>query len=668
MKRSMLLKTSVLCLGFAGLTQLAFAGQVTTDESNVFTLGEIVVGDSSRVQDVAINNTVTAEEIESLGATTAAEALAFVPGVNLVQTTKGTSNITIQGFQQKDILVLIDGVPYYETKNGPLDLQQIPASIIGKIEVIKGASSVLYGPNAMGGVVNIITKKGVEGFAGSARVELGRDGYNREVASLNYGAENGFSVLGTVDYRRRDALRFSDSYQPVATKIKGDPTGRPNPRVIDDGGKKNNSELESLSLWTRLGYAPTDEAEVYASLYHYELERGRLFSDSYNKVKGAFSTFARYDSYRDMGVDLGGRVQTNDWLALRTMAFYHNHKDDCSFYESENLANKLATSTWDDDSYGVSIFSDMDLNRFGDLTLTAQYREDKHKDRHEKIDPYKHSKSDTFTLAGQETISWGPLSTVLGVGWNHFDVSEIAGNDDGYDSDSIDPMLGLTWTGESGLRLFGSVAKKTRFPTFSDMQDKSGKVYVLDPEKNINYTAGAEYLFFDRTNVTLSAFYNDVEDGIDTVMIAGNKTPTNIDSAKIYGIELSTDTEITERVNLGIDYTWTHARNDSADRRSDYLEDTPEHAIGTKISYQVPMIEAKFTLHGLWKIDNYILVGDGENVAEDSFVLDLSLLKDFDNGFTAGAYINNLLDADYYEGNGMASNGFNFKFIVQYAF
>ena len=669
MQRSMFLKTSVFCL--LGLVGTAYAqDKVETQNENIFSLGEIVVADTTSVQDIAIHNTVTAEEIEQLGATTAAEALKFVPGVNVVQTPKGEAKVNIQGFEQSDILVLIDGVPYYEAKAGSLDLNQIPSSIIGKIVVTKGASSVLYGPNALGGVINIVTKKGVEGFSGTVQAEGGGGGYGRTLASINYGAENGFSVLATADYKRRDSLRFSDDYEPVAAKVKGDSTSTlPSTRVIDYGGKKDNSDLESLNLWTRLGYAPTDEAEVYASVYRFDMERGRPFSDTGNKVKNAskyeFSTFGRYDSYEDMGVDLGGKVQANDWLTFRALAFYHWHEDQYSSYQDETLADKIATSTWQDDSYGGSLFSDMDLDQWGNLSLTMQYKEDKHRDRKSETSAYGNSKSNTFTLAAEDTITFGQFTGVVGIGWHRFEVEEIENLDQGYTEDTFDPMIGLTWTGESGLRIFGSVAKKTRFPSFSDMENES--IYaLLDPQKNINYTLGAEYFFFDVTNVVVSGFYNDVEDlfGEDST----TEAPINIGNAEFYGVELTTSTDIGDRWNLGLDYTYTHARNTSDDRESDYIEDVPEHIIGASVGYQIPVIEAAANLRGLWRIDNYIQADSKGDVSEDSLVFDLSVIKKLDNGVTLAGYLNNILDADYYDSDGIASNGFSFKFVASYDF
>ncbi len=665
MNRKILFAVSVFSLSLFLMASHTMAQEKT---DNLFTLGEIVVEDTSGVQDIAISNTITAQEIESMGAANAAEALQYVPGVNVVRTAKGELNINIQGFEQKNILVLIDGVPYYETKNGPLDLQQIPASIIGKIEVTKGASSVLYGPNALGGVVNIITRKGIKGIAGSVSAEGGLGGYHRGTATLNYGAENGFSILGTVDYRKRDTLNFSDDYEPRKTDIryKGPSDGRPIPRVVDAGDKKNNSDLESLNLWTRLGFAPTEKLEMYASLYRFDMERGRPFSDVHNMVNfpKKYSSFGRYDEYVDTGADVGGKISLNDWWDLRAMAFYHSHQDEYTSYVSENLAQKISTCTWDDDSYGFSLFSDTNLNRFGELSVSAQYREDKHTQKPDVNDPWEDSESSTLTFAAEDTLSFGQFTTVLGLAYHNFDAKKIAGLD-GYTNGELDPMAGVTWTAKNGVQIFGSIAQKTRFPTFGDMEEK-GKMYILDPEKNINYSLGTKYCFFDKAHVALSGFYNDITDRIEKDT---NKVPWNIDEAQIYGIELETNTDITDRISMGLNYVYTHARNESADRDSDYLADVPEDTFFASLGYMIPKIETRFIVRGTYK-GGVIYNADAADGDEKEYiaVVDLSLIKKWDSGLSLGGHIYNLFDQDYYDGKGMACNGFDCKMVVQYDF
>ena len=81
---------------------------------------------------------MTAEEIKARNARTVAEALATTPGIRVSTGRKNEPNVSIHGFDQSKILVLIDGVPYYETNYGKLDLNQIPTDNIARIEVTKG--------------------------------------------------------------------------------------------------------------------------------------------------------------------------------------------------------------------------------------------------------------------------------------------------------------------------------------------------------------------------------------------------------------------------------------------------------------------------------------------------------------------------------------------------
>ncbi len=141
----------------------ATATATTTTHNNEFTLGEVIVTGEQQVVNLATTvNEVSTADLKARGAETAADALKMLPGVDVQTGGKGQSYVSIRGFEQSDLKVLIDGVPVYEQYYRSLDLSQIPVDSIAKVTVTKGASSVLYGANTMGGVINIITKRGTE--------------------------------------------------------------------------------------------------------------------------------------------------------------------------------------------------------------------------------------------------------------------------------------------------------------------------------------------------------------------------------------------------------------------------------------------------------------------------------------------------------------------------
>ena len=155
----------MMCLCIAHMLGSAWAQETTVSKGSegyeVFDLGEIYVTAEKMPasKEVTVTTEITAEEIKATNSRTVAEALRYVPGVIVSTGRKNEPGIQIRGLNQSRALILIDGVPYYETNYGKLDLNQIPVDNVAKIEITKGASSVLYGPNALAGVVNIITKK-----------------------------------------------------------------------------------------------------------------------------------------------------------------------------------------------------------------------------------------------------------------------------------------------------------------------------------------------------------------------------------------------------------------------------------------------------------------------------------------------------------------------------
>lgn len=102
---------------------------------------------------------ITAEDLQMVTTGTLANALEFIPGVVITRSQKDGYNIMMQGFDGDRVLVLVDGLPLTSPTGESVDLDQISANDIARIEIIRGAASALYGSSAMGGVVNIFTKE-----------------------------------------------------------------------------------------------------------------------------------------------------------------------------------------------------------------------------------------------------------------------------------------------------------------------------------------------------------------------------------------------------------------------------------------------------------------------------------------------------------------------------
>ncbi|PAJ73419.1 hypothetical protein CJF42_16020 [Pseudoalteromonas sp. NBT06-2] len=115
---------------------------------------------------------IDGETLKAISQGTLAKVLDFIPGVVVNRSVKDGYNIQMQGFGSKHVLILVDGQSLISPANSSVDLDHISASDIDQIEVIKGAASVLHGSSAMGGVINILTKKRQGSYA-SAFYETG---------------------------------------------------------------------------------------------------------------------------------------------------------------------------------------------------------------------------------------------------------------------------------------------------------------------------------------------------------------------------------------------------------------------------------------------------------------------------------------------------------------
>ncbi|HDM75772.1 MAG TPA: hypothetical protein ENG51_04795, partial [Deltaproteobacteria bacterium] len=292
-KRFMLvfIALSIVCWGHARAEDNA-----REKDFKVYTLGQIVVtGKKQAEKETGISTVMTAEEIKATNSHTVPEALGHLPGVYVTTGWKNEPDVTIHGFDQSHILVLIDGVPYYETKYGELDLNQITTDNVSKIVVEKGNQSVLYGANAEAGLINIITKKPSEKPSLSAKLEVGEKNATR--ISVSHGMKWGvLNYWLNYTHKNSDAWRLSHNFDPRLGTIRYRSGGSVT-AYLENGRKfRDNSDYKNDSFWAKVGVEPSSDSEYYLNFHYVNTEKGsppNLDSASVFGSKPAFSHFAR---------------------------------------------------------------------------------------------------------------------------------------------------------------------------------------------------------------------------------------------------------------------------------------------------------------------------------------------------------------------------------------
>lgn len=229
---------------------------------------------------------ITREEIVQSGALSIPEALRLLPGVIVRETSAGNFDVNIRGlnnlppnggFQEQDnrnSLVMIDGRPVYNYFSGGTFWETLPVSIqdIEKIELVRGPVSALYGPNAVTGAINIITRyPETEGAYTNASVELGNQGTLRASNVFGFRFGDRLSILGSANITHRDR-QSDDFYSLVSNEFAPTPVGftnylTPAPLTLSEEAFASNypnveRSIERLAMNAYVRWLPLDKAQL----------------------------------------------------------------------------------------------------------------------------------------------------------------------------------------------------------------------------------------------------------------------------------------------------------------------------------------------------------------------------------------------------------------------
>nr|WP_319394042.1 TonB-dependent receptor [uncultured Desulfobacter sp.] len=665
------LKIKKILFPAAVLLMLSAPALADTTDDQVFNLGEVVVtGEKTTVNNATTVTEVSMKDIAAKGATTAADALKFLPGVYVQSGGKGEAHVSIRGFEQRQIKVLIDGVPARESYAGTVDLSMLPADSISKITITKGASSVLYGANTMGGVINIITKKGTKTPQTSVSVSFGD--YNTAHYSAGHGGVIGNEGIVNywigAGYQISDGYRLSRDFDPNNSD-----TGR-GTQYNEDGGARDLSDYQKKDLNMKIGVDPGGESSLYLSFDYVDNERG---------MPTFFNRYWAYDHWKQWQLSLAGEHRISEMLKLKARLYYVNHEDgitDVSWTGHETSGKKwFEKSYYDDDTLGGELQATINFVPWNTLRIGGNFMEDNHKEGN-------YLSADCYSvLQGWSSVGWEPeeeytaqtwtialedeftlferLSVVLGLSYDVFEPTKTSSQPAPGQTDAVNPQIGLVYDFDNNTTLHASVGRKTRFPSLKELySDLVGGNWDLDPEQTMAYEVGAAHTFTGNIRTNLVFFYNDVEDLIDMITVDGDKVYVNINEAVIYGAEAGISIPVTDRMDVNLNYTYMSTEDKSNNGRD--LEGRPRHRINLGVGYRFSFgltadLNTSYNCHQYWEnSDTYAW-----EKLPDSFLVNLKLTQKLPNigkmapeVFVLGT---NLLDEDYYETNG-PEPGFNF--------
>ena len=649
MKKVLLFSASILALGVspsfaqtAGSVSKAAAPQAVdqaeinqNSNNNIFRLGEIAVSVVDDTTQVGSRTTVTAEEISAYtDSNTLEKALNLLPSVTETQVgRRNEKSVSIRGFEMRQIAVMVDGVQSAMPYDYYPDLQTYTTGSLSEIQVSKGLSSVLAGPNTMGGIINMVTKRPEKEIEGNLTVtaKFGNSGaYNGILTSGNVGTNQGnWYLQAGATYNDINRWSVSDNYSPVQnTGNHFFQAGKDYyfPLVNENGGFRDGSSSQAEAANIKLGFTP-NETDEYVIAYNYsnmEYDIPVYAGQSYTSMAGSRPTddeklayqltkpfYRSYPYYKKQTIYSLTNTALGDTGYVKTRLFYDtfkNRMDSLEFADATltTMRNESGfPSLFNDYDFGGSVETGADLFKDNTTKIAFHYRKDVHRSKELGDDDWSRVADDTYSVALENTWHANEKTDVI-VGasydWLRVDTVKNAGIDDyAVEDDSFNPMAAVRYHYSDEGTVYAGVAQKSRFATQkSRFGTRTGNgTGIPNPdlkaEKAVNYEIGISDTV---GNVTFdaAAFYTDVRDTNLEVVVPSAECDSgfcyqtqNFGKSRVYGLELASVIRMTDSFDLGLAYTYMEKELRSSIAKAEDLKPTnvPKH---------------KLTVYGDWRV------------------------------------------------------------------
>lgn len=605
---SPVLIASALMLSILGSNATAQAPSEST-----FTMDEIVIIGTRTAalrDDLPMQvSVITQDDIRNSGSVNVAEILSDSGEIYIRQSGSSGGRITLRGMSHSDVLFLIDGMRVNGELNKTYELDRIPAGMIERIEIVKGSASLLYGSEAMGGVINIITRKGQDDFGSDIQL---LHGANRDGIDLNM-----FASRGDTRYRlfashlERDAFTRSETAQltikniPIS-QVSGDAFAPLRSSLADEyvvnRDYQDNMSLSYLSAGLQHRFSEQLTFDLHASYLHEVKGRDFISANyltAYQDNKGRPIQVQRLPSEQ---LDDNSRLTIAaaiEYSPLKELDIHYS-----AFFSRYDKDTRAYTPLWQEVGYGSreASMSNLDQSVTKHMThnLTASYSLSPQNRvlvgaEHRTIN--RHSAGFVVNNGAHEAIfaqhefkPFEPLNLVYGARHEQDPAGEskttlsLGGSyalrrglwlksnfSQGFRSADAEELY-INQTNINGRQLLGSTiidGNKTESWSLRPETSETIELGMLATGKNYRFE--------------LFGFDTHFNDRISRTRIDNNITTyDNIDKSRIRGFETSLKLNISDNFSTHFTYAKTEAKNTTDDSR---IYRTPESLASVQLSY-----------------------------------------------------------------------------------
>ncbi|MBR2629219.1 MAG: TonB-dependent receptor [Alistipes sp.] len=512
------------------------------------TLDQVVVTGTRTpklLKDVPIVTRVISDlDIKRMDATNISDLLQTeLPGIEFSYSMNQQTSLNMSGFGGNSVLFLVDGERLAGETLDNVDYSRLNMDNVQRIEIVKGAASSLYGSNAVGGVVNIISRESQEPWSVNINGRYGAHNEQRYGGSVGFNAGR-FNSMTNVQYTSIDAIDLSK--------------GTDNEEVGDYSMIYGNS---TLNIKERLIYTPIDNLKFTARAGYFFRERN--------------SSESQKERYRSFTGGLKGNYNITD-------------KDDL----------ELAYSFDQYDKSDYLVLNDLDVRDYSNVqhTLRALYNHtfaDKHiltvggDYMRDYLMSYQFTDGGSYiqhTADAFAQFDWNPhkkFNLIAGLRFDYFSEAKLS---------HLSPKLGLMYKLRN-CSLRGSYAGGFRAPTLKEMHMNfyMGNIFMiygnpdLKPESSHNLSLSAEYMKGNH-NLTVTGFYNIVDNRITTAwnQALGGQVYTNMSRLQVMGVDANASGKYRCGISWRLSYAYTY---EHIKKGEPMLSATRPHTATARIAY-----------------------------------------------------------------------------------
>lgn len=450
----------------------------------------------------------------------------------------GLKSVSIRGTGATQNLIMLDGVPLNSAQNAMFDISLFPSSFISSVEVVRGGASDVYGANAVGGVVNIIT--GVEPDSNRFKMSVSGGSYSDYKAEASYE----FNINGVSSVLNGE---YADS--------KGNYDFHSNQNGREITLSRENASFQNFAMNYALRARLTENVNFDVKSIASHTKRGVPGAVLQNRIESLYSKLFEDNFMNIISVtDKAGDYSTLKFTGAMKYS-RQNYKDDDPLAFSE-LANSLfknyeyraiANYKFRNDDFGFQTNTEYDFTELrGDML-------DKSVGRYVKRGNFSVSAiADKTLFAGRNSA----VSVSPSLRWDVFTDN----------SPNISWGAGATFGNSiSRYEIKARISGNFRMPSFNELYYYNYGTSNLKPEKSTSYSLSLSKIFFDNYKFEISGFYNHIKNQI--ISVPKNTiswSAQNLGLVKTYGIEFySSGVFLLKNLNYTYAYTYQSVKDRS---------------------------------------------------------------------------------------------------------